>query len=218
MALKDMSGQRFGRLKVVSHAGTRTEASGKKRSLWLCNCDCGNTVEVLRDNLVGGRTTSCGCYRYERSIACNTDHGGTGTRLFDIWQSMKERCYNPNCKSYANYGGRGISIWGEWRKSFQKFRFWALRNGYKDNLTIDRIDNDGPYAPWNCRWVTMQEQQYNRRNNRYIEYGGERMTLTEWAIRLNMKPNTLHQRFRYGWSVDRALTEPLNGLKARKKA
>ena len=209
---EDIVGNKYGRLTVVGRAPNRG-----KNAMWECVCECGNTVVVYGMNLRKGLSKSCGCYRRERAAECNTDHGGTGTRLFNIWQSMNERCYNPNCKSYANYGGRGIEVWGHWRRSFQKFQFWAINNGYQDGLTIDRVDNDGPYAPWNCRWATFREQQNNRRNNRIIEYGGERMTLTEWAIHLHMKPKTLHQRFRCGWTVERALTEPVNGLKARKK-
>lgn len=145
-------------------------------------------------------------------------HGETGTRLHNLWICMRGRCNNPHNKSFANYGGRGIYVCEEWQNSYESFRDWALTNGYRDDLTLDRVKNDRGYEPDNCRWITIAEQQNNRRNNRIIEYGGKALTLSEWARFLGMKPHTLHQRFKYGWTVDRALTEPLNAEKARKRA
>ncbi len=108
-------------------------------------------------------------------------HGGTHTRLHKTWIGMNRRCYDKTDNSYKYYGARGIVVCEEWRNSFIKFREWALANGYSDNLTIDRKDNDGNYEPSNCRWVTIKEQNRNTRNNRVMEAFGERKCLADWA-------------------------------------
>ena len=127
-------------------------------------------------------------------------------RLYNIWLHMKDRCNNPNFKSYHNYGGRGISVCEEWANSYQNFREWSLENGYSDELTIDRIDVNGNYSPSNCRWLTRQEQSYNKRTNKIITYRDRTQTLTEWADELHINRNTLLYRIRRGWTVERALS------------
>ena len=135
-------------------------------------------------------------------------HGGTGTRLHNIWLSMRERCHRVKHPYYKDYGGRGISICEEW-DDFSKFREWANTNGYSDELTIDRVDNNGDYEPNNCRWVTIKEQQNNRRNNRIIEYKGEKYTLTELAEKIGMNKTTLKERLNMRWSVEDAVKRPV---------
>lgn len=136
-------------------------------------------------------------------------HGGTGTRLHQAWQNMKARCYRKSTREYCNYGGRGISICDEWLNSFEPFKEWALSNGYKDDLTLDRIDNNGNYEPSNCRWITNQEQQHNKRTNRLITFNGITKTLTQWAKEMNLTVKGLETRLdRCGWNIEKALTTP----------
>lgn len=162
----DLTGQKFGRLTVIKKVGI--DKYGK--SIWLCKCDCGNEKEVKSDNLRRGVTKSCGCYnidmlkrRDKTQISnLNKKHGKYKTRLYRIWQAMKERCYNPNRWNYDKYGGKGIVVCDEWRNDFMNFYNWAMANGYNDNLSIDRIDNNGNYEPSNCRWTDCCMQGYNR--------------------------------------------------------
>lgn len=135
-------------------------------------------------------------------------HGETKTRLFKIWSSMHERCERPKHKHYHSYGGRGITICPEWRE-FMPFANWARANVYSDNLTIDRIDNNGNYEPSNCRWVTVKEQQNNKRTNRIIFYKGERYTLTQLAEKVGIKKTTLKERLNMGWSIEDAVNKPV---------
>lgn len=183
---KDITGQKFGRLTAVK----RIRVKGK--SMWLFNCDCGNQKEALPAPVRNGHTTSCGCRQKE--CRNHTKHGESKTRLFSTWQSMKDRCNNSKSKFYKNYGGRGIKICEEWGE-FIAFRDWSLLNGYSDNLSIDRINNDGNYEPSNCRFTTHSIQNRNKRNNVYIKINEETKTLTDWAEMLNIKPwVAIHRR------------------------
>lgn len=157
MKLIDLTGQRFGRLTVV-----RRDYS-KKYTAWICKCDCGNTTSTDGYQLRKGITKSCGCYHAELCGDQHRKHGGCGTRLYRIYYKMRERCYRATNDNYKYYGGRGITICKEWLDSFKKFSEWALSHGYSENLTIDRIDVNGNYEPGNCRWITIQEQQKNKR-------------------------------------------------------
>ena len=157
MMLIDLTGQRFGRLTVLKRAETIN-----KRTRWLCRCDCGEEVIVEAYNLKKGHTQSCGCLQREAASKANTTHGMRGSRLYRIWVCMHNRCYRKCYHAYNHYGGRGITICDEWH-DFQAFQYWAIENGYNDDLSIDRIDNDKGYYPDNCRWVTMEEQNRNKR-------------------------------------------------------
>ena len=134
--------------------------------------------------------------------------GERKTRLQNIWGNMKTRCYNKNDKRYHRYGGRGIEIYEEWKNNFSAFRDWAMSNGYADDLTIDRINNDGNYEPSNCRWVTDKEQANNRSNNHYVTYKGETLSLTKWSEKLNIGYDVTKRRLARGWSVERAFETP----------
>lgn len=158
---KDMTGQRFGRLIVLR----RVENDAQGNAQWLCRCDCGNEKVVRGGMLRQGKTVSCGCLLSERSrdrmTKMLTKHGQSGTPLYNVWSSMIDRCYRTSCKGFPRYGGRGIRVYDEWRNSFAVFYLWAMNNGYQRGLEIDRINNDGPYAPWNCRWITSKENCRN---------------------------------------------------------
>lgn len=202
MKLKDLKGQRFGRLVVLERAQNR---SG--RVVWRCKCDCGVIKEVPSKTLKNGTAQSCGCLQRERASQANGKHRMRKTRLYEIWYGMKRRCEDSRRIAYEDYGCRGITVCEEWRNSFEAFRDWALANGYSDNLTLDRKDNDGPYSPENCQWATMQEQQNNRRNNKLLKYNGEEHTQSEWARITGIKAGTIYARLKNGWTVERTLTE-----------
>lgn len=155
----DFRGKRFG--KLVAIEPTQQRLHGKV--IWLCKCDCGNLCKILSSRLVSGHTKSCGCYSSERTTELNTTHGGSHTRLYSIWDSMKTRCNNSKSKTYSYYGGKGITVCLEWEKDFATFRDWALDNGYAENLTLDRIDGEKGYCPENCRWATWHEQRVNQK-------------------------------------------------------
>lgn len=174
----NLIGNRYGRLTVVSLVNDIAGTNVPTR--WLCKCECGNETTVMGYNLRNGNTRSCGCVQREKAAARFRTHGGKGTRLYIIWQHMLRRCNSKSNPAYRLYGGRGITVCKEWHE-FELFRDWALKNGYADNLSIDRIDVNGNYEANNCRWVTQREQNLNRRNNVRIAFNGEIKTLSEWG-------------------------------------
>lgn len=199
MRVKDLSGKRFGNLIVSSVHEVRNG-----HAYWLCYCDCGNHVIVRGAHLSSGNISSCGCRKGHKT------HLESKSRLYHIWRNMNARCLNPSNPQYESYGARGITVCNDWRE-YLPFRNWALGNGYAENLSIDRIDNDGGYCPENCRWTTARNQANNTRKNHFITYRGETHSLSEWARMLDIKQSTLSMRInRYGWSVEDALRKEVN--------
>ncbi|MEK5139095.1 hypothetical protein MKZ18_06485 [Priestia sp. FSL W8-0001] len=186
---KDISGQRFGRLIAVDLV-----AEKGKRTRWRCKCDCGGERLVPLNSLNSGKCKSCGCLRKENTSKTFKKHGLTDTRLYEIWLNMRNRCKNHKNSSFKNYGGRGIEISEEW-DVFENFYKWSMENGYNDELSIDRINNDGNYEPSNCRWETREVQANNTRINVFTEVEGVTRTLSEHARHYNINYFTFHHRY-----------------------
>lgn len=200
-------GQRFGRLTVVSLHHIRKHINKNSNRItnkeyYLCKCDCGKE-KIIYKYCLGRSTKSCGCLDLEKK----TKHGLYGTRIYREWQRIKRRCYYKKDDSYSYYGGRGIAVCDEWKNDFMAFYNWAMANGYRDVLTIDRINNDWNYEPSNCRFITNKEQQRNKRNNHFIEYKGKKLCLSEWAELFNIDVRKLGNRIRRGWNIKRALND-----------
>lgn len=172
-------------------------------------CDCGTSKSYRLADIQHGGSTNCGCVRN----AINKDrstHGASQTGLYKVWRGIKERCYYPRHIKYSRYGGRGISVCDEWIKSFESFRHWALSNGYREGLEIDRIDNNGNYSPDNCRWATIKENRRNRSTNRLLLFKGEKKCMSEWAEITGIDQGVIKDRInKLKWTVDKALTTPI---------
>lgn len=140
------------------------------------------------------------------------------TRVYRVWQSMKSRCNYKSVNGYKNYGGRGITVCDEWKNDFMNFYNWAMANGYKEGLSIDRIDVNGNYCPENCRWITMQEQYYNKRNTVYLTYKNKTQSLLDWCIELNLDYALIKRRLRNkNWTIERIFTEPKHEEKSHRR-
>lgn len=191
---RDIVGQKFGKLLVVKSCG-----KGKDNHYYSeVVCDCGAKYMVSDSELICGRRKSC--------KKCSSEmHGKTNTRLFHIWQSMKQRCNDKNHQHYDCYGGRGISICEEWESDFESFYNWSLEHGYMSNLSIDRIDNDGNYEPGNCRWVDQKTQANNKRNNKKYSYKGCEYSIAELSEMSGIKYTTLYNRLESGWELEKAM-------------
>lgn len=210
----DLTGQKFGKLTVIERAGSTSHGAAK----WRCVCECGNETIVIGDSLRKGDTRSCGCFakavtsnRTKGSTPHNKSHGKTGTAIYKEWSEMKRRCYNPNDKSYINYGGRGITVCDKWKNSFEAFYedVSKLPCFREKGYSLNRIDNNGGYEPNNVEWATNKEQSNNRRNNRLIEYKGETKTMSQLAEEYNIPYKKLWKRLNtFHWDIERALSTP----------
>ena len=191
---KDLTNRNFGRLHVKHRDLT------SKYTKWVCEFDCGKITSVRSCHLLSGAVISCGCLSAENTSIRNhnqkTIHGLRGTRLYSIWHSMKQRCYDTSRSDYDRYGGRGITVCDEWKEDFKSFYDWSISHGYSDNLTIDRKDNDKGYSPENCQWVTRLEQTINRRNTINITVGDLTHTITEWCSILNVSYHILYRKYK----------------------
>lgn len=214
MIRKDLTGKKIGRLTVLRLSDITQES---KKTKWICQCECGKIIEVFSGNLTSKTrpTQSCGCLSREKSSKRMKEknpgykHGKNNTRLHVIWDAMKKRCYLKSHIHYSNYGGRGITVCEEWRNDFLNFYNWAIANGYKEDLTIDRIDSDKNYSPDNCRWITHKEQQNNKRTNHFVEYKGRKYTISQLAEEKNIKYDILLYRINKGWDLEDAINLPV---------
>ena len=198
----DIKGMRFGKLYVLE----KTDKRRGRSILWKCLCDCGNITYVDSYSLKSGNTKSCGCGKTEG----HPKYGDTSIKnnpIYHIWQGMRDRCSRKKNKSYSYYGGRGIKVCEEWQNSFLSFMNWAIANGYKKNLTIERIDNNGNYCPENCTFATMKQQSNNRRNGAYFSYNGETHTISEWSDILGVKQSLLRYRLWKGMPFQKAISK-----------
>ena len=209
----DRTGQRYGRLTVT----------GPYRSggYWTCMCDCGTSTEVYGGSLTQGLTRSCGCYKREVTIERNHSHRMASRKEripeYTVWVLMRRRCGSPQDVCYDRYGGRGIKVCDRWA-SFKAF-YEDMGPRPTPDHQIDRIDNEGPYSPENCRWASRVEQCNNRSDNRLITYRGETKTLMEWSRATGIKPHTIAARIdRLKWDIERSLTAAVRPMRRRVKA
>lgn len=210
---KDIEGQKFGRLLVVEFSGRTTN----RRLLWKCICECGREVVTEGISLRTGNTKSCGCLNRELAAQRKLTHGHSGRRgsgrapEYTVWSAIKNRCFSVGCKSYRDYGERGITMCQRWAESFEAF-LEDMGPKPTPKHTIERIDNDGNYEPGNCRWATRTEQARNKRNNVRLVFNGNEKSLAEWAEVSGINRDCLYQRIcSYGWTVEKALTTPVGG-------
>ena len=203
----DITGQTFGRM--VAKYVAKTDARG--RQFWWCECSCGEGKVIRGVDLRNGKTKSCGCLRNDRVRAARGTHLDSGTRLYRIWRAMRRRCSDKNQLSYTWYGGKGIIVCDEW-DSYENFKSWAIAKGYEENLSIDRIDNDGDYTPDNCRWATNLTQGNNTTRNKKITFNGETLNISQWSRKLGGKGSLVANRIKLlGWSPDEAVSIPYGG-------
>ncbi len=204
---QDLTEQRFGRWLVVARAENRGV-----QTYFECVCDCGSKQDVYAGSLKSGKSISCGCFNVEGTVARCLSHGhangGNGTRTYNCWRNMKARCTNPKNHKWADYGGRGITVCAAWG-TFDGFL--ADMGECPPNHSIDRIDVNGNYTPDNCRWADPTQQANNQRGNTRLTLRGVTKTVSEWAREIGTNPTTILQRInRSGWSVEKALTEPVH--------
>lgn len=204
----NMTGLKYNRLTAIEFVGHNKYG----QALWKFKCDCGSETILPGKSVRAGNTKSCGCLNVESSTKRitekNTTHGESNTRLFRIWSGMKTRCENPKASNYADYGGRGIAVCSEWQ-NYAEFSNWARRNGYADNLSIDRINNSEGYCPNNCRWTNSKTQARNRRSGKRITFNGETHSIVEWAEKIGISGDALGKRLKSpNFTFEEAMTAP----------
>lgn len=206
MKKQSLEGKKVGYLTVLRYHHTKNS-----NRFWECLCECGNHCFYSTGDINRGDIKSCGCYK--KTGKAHYRHGLSHERIRNIQVNMIQRCENANHPNYKDYGGRGIKVCTEWH-DVRKFAKWAYENGYKDNLTIDRINVNGNYEPSNCRWATRKEQSKNRRVAIYITKDGTTLTLKEWAEVTGINPSTLYYRYYMGLRGAELLS-PVNKTKRR---
>jgi hypothetical protein len=210
---EEILGTRFGRLVVV---GFQKKKPPNRGWSWVCRCDCGNTHIASPNDIRNGKIKSCGCYHREASKKRAQKFENdvySNKRLYSIYNGIKKRCYSCNEPRYRDYGARGIimcDIWIDKECGFDNFVTWSNANGYDDTKSIDRIDVNGNYEPSNCRWISMKEQNLNKRCTKWVDYNGEHIQLKILCDRYKLKYDAIHNRiYNLGWSVNDAIEIPL---------
>lgn len=214
----DMIDSRHGRLRVTSYSHAHNGA------FWNCICDCGEQAVVSGRLLRKGVVKSCGCGSLAQAVANarasavrrRGKHWPLSRKLKELRRNMIARCYDPENKRFANYGGRGVMVCDEWLNDRSAFYDWVIDNGWSESLTIERVDVNGNYEPSNVRFVPMQEQQNNTTRSRVLEWAGRKMTVSEWARDLGVRPQALQHRVDRGWRIERIFTQPFRKVAKRK--
>lgn len=204
---QDLSGLRFGRWTVVSFTGKTGP------TYWNCRCDCGTERKVAAGNLKKGLTTSCGCWKDEKTSDRAATHRRSNCPEYRSWYAMRQRCGNPRNVAYANYGGRGITVCERWQHSFQAF-LSDMGDKPTPAHSLDRVDNDGNYEPGNVVWASKHRQSRNKRTNRMLTFNGKTQTLEDWANELGLCHATIHRRLKDGWDLHDAF-QPAHMLRRK---
>ncbi len=199
---------RYGRLIVIEFAGK--EKTKATKYVYKCQCDCGNITYIRNSHLTTKQIVSCGCYNKEKKSKHNLSH----TPEYTAWKHLKERCSNTKCREYCNYGARGIRVCDEWKNSFVDFLVDMGRKPSPKH-SIERINNDGNYCFENCKWATNLEQGNNKRWNVYIEYRGEKLSISQLARKSSISRSTLEYRLKNDWSIEDAVNIPPKGKKCQ---
>jgi len=205
--MKDLTGQKFGRLIIINKIGYDKYC---KNILWNCRCDCGKTKVIRSSSLTCGNTKSCGCLLKETTIERFTEHGHstrtTISKTYRSWDSMIQRCTNPNSPDYKRYGGRGITVCKRWLKFPNFLKDMEAR---PQNRTLERINNDNGYHKSNCKWASRKQQDRNKRSNRFFTFNGKTQCMSDWAKEYNIHISTFQKRLKLGWLIEKALTTPV---------
>jgi|SRR5690625_188574 len=214
--IKVEKGDRYGRFVILFEVEQRN-----KQRRFMCLCDCGTEKEIALVLLRNGQTKSCGCFKRDHLISMITKHGrsprGKRNKLQAVWVSMKQRCLNDKNDAYKYYGGRGITIHTGWLE-FENFESWAVKSGYEEGLSIERIDVNGNYDPFNCTWIPRSEQSNNTRRSTSYEFNGKKQSLKDWSLELGINYSTLTGRLRRGWTVERAFTQSVDKKRSHRRS
>ena len=227
--LIDLTGQVFGRLTVCGEGPQKRRNNGKTRRRWMCKCTCGNSALIPQDNLLKGKSKSCGCYRVDFTRHVKTIHGLCGTPEYSAWIGIKERCLNPHGLDAAHYKDRGITMCHQYQSEFVAF-FRDIGRRPNPQHSVDRIDNNGHYScgkcpqcaqngwPLNIRWASRETQNNNTRRNHFLTVNGQTLTIAQWARRMNIKSHVLDNRLRDGWSHAQTVLTPVRYMRPFKRA
>lgn len=211
-------GQKFHRMTILREVEPKIKISNgiaKPCRMFECRCDCGNIKVAMLIHLRRGDTKSCGCFKNENIVIDRITHGLRLSPIYHTWHHMIDRCINPKCSNYTNYGGRGIRVCKLWQNSLTAFHKWAMKNGYQKGLELDRKNNNGNYTPSNCRFVTRKVNANNTRRNIIVELDNEKMTLSEACDKLNINRDLIYGRLRCGINFKDAISMKKNAKRKK---